>query len=109
MNTLLAEQVKLPSVLSLKFEKDSMQIVLSDGRTIGIPLAWYPKLASASKSHLQHFQISPAGYGIHWPDLDEDLSVYGFLFPSIELPHEIPIKISKRHSLKENKRKQKTI
>ena len=64
----------LPSILDVSFSKDLMNVVLSDGRIISIPLAWYARL-------LKRYEISPSGYGIHWPDLDEDLSVYGFLFP----------------------------
>ncbi len=80
MNTSLAEQIKLPSILSLKFKGDSMSVDLSDGRILIIPLAWYPRLLSAKKKQKNNFEISPSGYGIHWPDIDEDLSVYGFLF-----------------------------
>src|SRR5438445_3753661 len=70
-----------PSILKLSFSKDLMEVNLSDGRILSIPLAWYPKLATAKLKQLKRFEISPSGYGIHWPDLDEDLSAYGFLFP----------------------------
>ena len=86
MSTSSAEQIKLPSILSVKFLADSMAVKLSDGRTITVPLAWYPKLASAKKKDLERFEISPSGYGIHWPAMDEDLSVYGFLFPQQQKP-----------------------
>ncbi|MEW6326842.1 MAG: DUF2442 domain-containing protein [Thermodesulfobacteriota bacterium] len=81
MNTSIAEQIKLPGILDLKFLKHSMQVYLTDGRTITIPLAWYPKLSEATREQLKNYEISPSGYGIYWPDLDEDLSVLGFLFP----------------------------
>lgn len=82
MRTSAAEDLEgLPSILGVSFSKDLMSVTLSDGRIISIPLAWYPRLASAKLKQLKHFEISPSGYGIHWPDLDEDLSVYGFLFP----------------------------
>ncbi len=71
----------LPSILDVSFLKDLMSVNLSDGRIISVPLAWYPRLASAKPKQLKRYEISPSGYGIHWPDLDEDLSVYGFLFP----------------------------
>ena len=71
----------LPSILEVSFSTDLMQVNLSDGRVLSIPLAWYPKLAAAKPRQLKRYEISPSGYGIHWPDLDEDLSVYGFLFP----------------------------
>jgi hypothetical protein len=82
MHTLAAEDLGgLPSILDVSFSKDLMSVDLSDGRIVSIPLVWYPKLASAKPKQLKHYEISPSGYGIHWPELDEDLSVYGFLFP----------------------------
>ncbi|MDI6757672.1 MAG: DUF2442 domain-containing protein [Endomicrobiia bacterium] len=81
MNTLTTEQVKLPAITSVKFSKDIMIVGLSDGRTLSIPIAWYPRLVKATGKQLKNFEISPGGYGIHWPDVDEDLSVRGFLFP----------------------------
>lgn len=71
----------LPSIVNLTFKKDAMEVSLSDGRIMTIPLGWYPRLIKAPKSKLENFEISPGGYGVHWPDLDEDLSVKGFLFP----------------------------
>ena len=58
---------------------DTMAVDLMDGRTIVVPLAWYPKLLDATPEHRRNWQISGAGYGIHWPDLDEDLSTDGLL------------------------------
>ena len=77
----ISEQVKLPSITAVEFTKASMSVALSDGRTIIVPLAWYPRLATATRKDLERFEISPSGYGIHWPKMDEDLSVYGFLYP----------------------------
>ena len=82
MRTSTAEDLgSLPSILDVDFSKDLMTVSLSDGRILSVPLAWYPRLASAKPKQLKHYEITPSGYGIHWPDLDEDLSVYGFLFP----------------------------
>jgi hypothetical protein len=50
-----------------------------DGRTIQVPLAWYPRLLNARPEQREHWEKSAAGYGIHWPDLDEDLSTEGLL------------------------------
>jgi len=61
------------------FDEDSLYCDLEDGRTITVPLAWYPRLFRATPAQREHCVISPGGYGIHWPDLDEDLSVKGFL------------------------------
>lgn len=80
MSISVAEKIKMPAILNTKFTGEVMQVSLSDGRVILVPVAWYPKLANATKKQLENFKISPSGYGIHWPDLDEDLSVLGFLF-----------------------------
>ena len=52
---------------------------LMDGRSISVPLAWYPRLANASQKARENWQTSGGGYGIHWPDIDEDLSTEGLL------------------------------
>jgi Protein of unknown function (DUF2442) len=48
-----------------------------DGRTITVPLAWFTRLANATPAQRSHWQLAGAGYGIHWPDVDEDLSTEG--------------------------------
>src|SRR3989442_15681708 len=50
-----------------------------DGRTICVPLAWYPRLLNATKKQRNNWRIGAAGYGIHWPELDEDISTEGLL------------------------------
>ena len=52
---------------------------LMDGRTIAVPLAWFPRLLNASPEQRSHWELAGAGYGIHWPDLDEDLNTEGLL------------------------------
>jgi hypothetical protein len=66
-------------VKSVAVDADQLTVSLFDGRTIGVPLAWYPRLADATPAQRRNFEISGAGYGIHWPDLDEDLSTEGLL------------------------------
>ena len=66
-------------VKDVKISADSLSIDLMDGRTITVPLAWYPRLAAAEPEQLDKWEIAGAGYGIHWPDLDEDLSTEGLL------------------------------
>jgi len=66
-------------VASVSFTADSLCVSLRDGRTISVPLAWYPKLMRASHDQLANWKIAGGGYGIHWPDLDEDLSTEGLL------------------------------
>ncbi|RJP22992.1 MAG: DUF2442 domain-containing protein [Candidatus Omnitrophota bacterium] len=58
---------------------DTLSVDLEDGRTISIPIGWYPRLAYGTSAERAHFQISSAGYGIHWPDLDEDIGIEGLL------------------------------
>ena len=66
-------------VKDVRFTDDSMAVDLIDGRTITVPLAWYPRLLDATAEQRRNWRISGAGYGIHWPDVDEDLSTEGLL------------------------------
>jgi hypothetical protein len=67
------------STESLWFNEDTMWIELSDGRTLGIPLAWLPRLLKATPAQRSRFEFSGGGSGIHWPDVDEDISLAGLL------------------------------
>ena len=58
---------------------DYVVVDLVDGRTISAPLAWYPRLLHATAEQRINWQVAGAGYGIHWPDIDEDISVEGLL------------------------------
>jgi hypothetical protein len=66
-------------VKDVRFTEDTMAVDLLDGRTIIVPLAWYPRLLDATPDQRRNWKISGAGYGIHWPDVDEDLSSEGLL------------------------------
>jgi hypothetical protein len=66
-------------VADVKFTKDTLSVALRDGRTIIVPLAWYPRLLEANVTQRKNWQIVGGGYGIHWPDIDEDLSTEGLL------------------------------
>jgi Protein of unknown function (DUF2442) len=66
-------------VLDVRFDDHSLIVDLMDGRTISAPLAWYPRLASATSDQRTHWEKCGGGYGIHWPDVDEDLSTEGLL------------------------------
>ena len=66
-------------VVTVTFDDNTVSVVLRDGRTITVPLAWYPKLLHGSPEQRSHWEIAGGGYGIHWPDLDEDLSTEGLL------------------------------
>jgi hypothetical protein len=63
----------------VRFDDDRLIVNLFDGRTIAVPVAWYPRLERATPDQRRHWRIAGAGYGIHWPDVDEDLSIEGLL------------------------------
>ena len=64
---------------SIRFSEDSMTVHLDDGRTLSVPLAWYPRLLHGTQKEREHFELIGDGEGIHWPSLDEDISVEGLL------------------------------
>ena len=68
---------------------DTLQAELSDGRTISVPLAWYPRLVHATQAERDNWELIADGQGIRWPDLDEDLSIEGLIAgrPSGESQH----------------------
>lgn len=66
-------------VADVNFTEDELSVALMDGRTISVPLAWYPRLLGATEAQRSNWEISGGGYGIHWPDVDEDLSTEGML------------------------------
>ena len=63
----------------VRFGEDVLIVDLKDGRTISVPLAWYPRLFDATPEQRLHWETCAAGYGIHWPDIDEHLSTEGLL------------------------------
>ncbi len=66
-------------VKDVHFTGDTISVDLIDGRTIVVPLAWYPILLEATSEQRSNWKVSGAGYGLHWPDIDEDLSTEGLL------------------------------
>jgi hypothetical protein len=66
-------------VKDVHLTEDTLAVDLVDGRTIIVPLAWYPRLLEATAEQRLNWKLSGAGYGIHWPDIDEDLSTEGLL------------------------------
>ena len=68
-----------PLAQSVNFDTNSLIVELVDGRTISVPLTWFPPLSSATEFQLKDWEILGDGEGIHWPQLDEDLSVNGIL------------------------------
>lgn len=66
-------------VADVSFDDHSICVALADGRTISAPIAWFPRLLHASVTQREHWESAGGGYGIHWPELDEDLSTEGLL------------------------------
>lgn len=66
-------------VADVRCDADSLTVDLMDGRTISVPLAWYPRLLAATPVQRSVWEPAGGGYGIHWPEIDEDLSTEGLL------------------------------
>jgi hypothetical protein len=69
----------LPRIVSVTVTDDTVSVDLEDGRTTAAPIGWYPRLAHGTPAERAHVQISGAGYGMHWPELDEDTGIEGLL------------------------------
>ncbi len=66
-------------VADVRCSADSLTVDLMDGRTISVPLAWYPRLMGATPEQRARWELAGGGFGIHWPEIDEDLSTEGLL------------------------------
>ncbi|BEH97515.1 DUF2442 domain-containing protein [Edwardsiella ictaluri] len=66
-------------VMNVYIDDDRLTVDLMDGRSISVPVAWFPRLAAGTAEQRQNWELCGAGYGIHWPELDEDLSTEGLL------------------------------
>ena len=67
------------SAIEVDFDSNMMWVALSDGRRLGVPLAYFPRLLAAQPEQLQRYEFSGGGTGIHWDELDEDISVEGLI------------------------------
>lgn len=72
-------EIEVPTAENVRVTDDTLSVDLSDGRTISVPLAWYPRLTHASQGEQNNWRLIGKGYGIHWEDLDEDISIEGLL------------------------------
>ena len=66
-------------VKAVAVDTDRLSVELMDGRAISVPLVWFPRLANATPEQRANFEVAGGGYGIHWPEIDEDLSTEGML------------------------------
>jgi len=72
-------EIAVPRAEDLAVTKDTLSVDLSDGRTISVPLAWFPRLVHATQEERNNWRLIGKGHGIHWEDVDEDVSVEGLL------------------------------
>ncbi len=74
-----SEIERTPQAQAVDVTDDALVVDLVDGRTIAVPLSWYPRLAHGTAEERRTFEILGRGEGIHWPELDEDISISGLL------------------------------
>ena len=78
MNT-LAVEIRIPEALDVSLTDDTLSVDLSDGRSISVPIAWFPRLLHSSEQERNNWRLIGKGQGIHWKDIDEDISIEGLL------------------------------
>ena len=88
----LAIEADIPSAVHVAVSNDTLSVDLSDGRTISVPLAWYPRLAHAAPDERNRWRLIGNGHGIHWPEVDEDISVEGLLAGKPSGESQAPLK-----------------
>ena len=78
MTTLILDSASLRAT-AVRISSDALMVELADGRSIAAPLAWYPRLLHGTDAERSNFRFIGGGEGIHWPDLDEDISIEGIV------------------------------
>jgi hypothetical protein len=103
--TISRPNIKEPDAVGLQITDESLIVDLNDGRTISVPLTWYPRLLNAKPSERANWRFIGKGQGIHWDDLDEDISVESLLEgrPSAESQASLKKWLDKR-AMSENKK-----
>jgi hypothetical protein len=77
--SILPIEIEFPRAENVKVTNDSLIVDLSDGRTISVPVEWFPRLLNATPEEQSNWRLIGRGHGIHWEDIDEDISVEGLL------------------------------
>ena len=78
MNT-LAVEIRMSEALHVLLTDDTLSVDLSDGRSISVPIAWFPRLLHSTEQERNNWRLIGRGQGIHWEDLDEDISIEGLI------------------------------
>jgi hypothetical protein len=96
--------------IDVEVTQDELTVELEDGRTLAVPLVWYPRLLHASKEERSRWRLIGRGVGIHWPSVDEDISIEGLLAgrPSNESQDSLKRWLESRGAVRPNKRIQPT-
>lgn len=77
--SILTIEIEIPKALDIEINSDSLTVNLSDGRTIVVPTSWFPRLSYSTQTERDNWQLIGDGQGIHWPGMDEDISVEGLI------------------------------
>jgi hypothetical protein len=98
-----ANEIEVPNADNVTITEDTLCVDLTDGRTISVPLAWFPRLLQSSPEERNNWRLIGKGQGIHWEDIDEDISVEGLIAgrPSGESQSSFRKWLEKRSSRKE--------
>jgi hypothetical protein len=89
MNTVVSD---IPRIMDMQVTDEVITPRLTDGRTISVPLAWSWRLSEATSAQRSNFEIIGSGLGVHWPDIDEDISATGMLFGIPTRPRKAPVR-----------------
>lgn len=108
MTTLVVEVSELKAE-TVNVTDDTLSVDLSDGRTLSVPLEWFPRLLHATREERNHWRLIGKGHGIHWEDIDEDISIEGLLAgrPSGESRESFKRWLSQRGTVKSGNRAMK--
>ena len=90
--TSLAVEINIPFAETVEITEDTLSVDLSDGRTVSVPLSWYPRLVYATQEERNNWRTIGNGHGIHWEDIDEDISVEGLLIGKPSKESQISLK-----------------
>ena len=75
----MAVEIRIPEALNVLLTDDTLSVDLSDGRSISVPLAWFPRLLHSAEQERNNWRLIGKGHGIHWEDIDEDISIEGLI------------------------------
>lgn len=98
--TSLAIEIDILAIVNVRVSEDALTVDLNDGRVLSVPLAWFPRLMNGTIDERNTWRLIGHGHGIHWPLLDEDISLAGLIAgkPSLESPPSLQAHLNSRQS-----------